>query len=890
MARRAGFRRGRLHVARFAAVHTEPQASAIERCAGSATAARGPVGRALLPLLSALAAVLAPHVAAAQTHAAAGHASLFSPSVLMLFTGIATMVAALALAFAFWRHHQTLQLGRIMESLPMPRLVVDPYGRIVVASQFWCDLLGKPEGSLDTLAEKIDGEYARERFRRLREAADRFEGGYEHFPVSLPGMSFARVSVHPVRNGRDLVIWNIQDASDRLELERVVRSEQEKLIGFIENAPIGFYSVDGEGRFLYANSTFADWLGVAEPDLANGECRLRDFLPDNLVKTCPPHSPLPDTDADGFGESRFVPRGGEPFDAYVTQTVVIDEGTGGLYTRSLVRHLSGERRIAEEMRVSEERFRRFFLDAPVGIALLDGDGHITECNRALSETSGRDCELSVGRPFADLISPSHQDAFGEWLTAAYDGLAPPAPLESSFGEDEEVAVSLYVGRAEAVDGERQNLIVHVFDLSDQRRIEAQFFQSQKMELVGQLAGGVAHDFNNLLTAMIGFCDLLLLRHTPRDQSFADIQQIKQNANRAANLVRQLLAFSRQQTLQPKVVDLTEVLSETSYLLRRLIGATIELKFYHGRDLWLTKADQGQLEQVVINLAVNARDAMPDGGTLTIRTGNVFAGDPRLRDYEGIPDGDYVLLEMQDTGTGIPPDIIEKIFEPFFTTKEVGAGTGLGLSTVYGIVKQSGGYVFVDSEPGHGARFSIYLPRYREEEEGAVAAAEEEDTDRRSRDLTGIGTVLLVEDEDAVRLFGARALRNKGYSVIEAKDGDGALELLDGEVDGTAMTTDGQKIDLLITDVVMPGIDGPTLVREIRDRFPALKVIFISGYTEDTFRQKLGEGEVVEFLSKPFTLQQLAGKVKEVMDGDGSDADSPGDTIYVFHGSDADEAA
>ena len=241
----------------------------------------------------------------------------------------------------------------------------------------------------------------------------------------------------------------------------------------------------------------------------------------------------------------------------------------------------------------------------------------------------------------------------------------------------------------------------------------------------------------------------------------------------------------------------------------------------------------------------------------------------MANYKGIPDGDYVLLEMQDTGDGIPEDVIDKIFEPFFTTKEVGAGTGLGLSTVYGIVKQTGGYVFADSVAGEGAKFSVYLPRYREEENTDAQVAEDEE-DEAARDLTGAGTVMLVEDEDAVRLFGARALRNKGYEVVEAKDGEGALEILNGAVDGMATTVDGDRIDLLITDVVMPGVDGPTLVREVRERYPELKVIFISGYTEDSFRQKLGDGVPVEFLSKPFTLQQLAGKVKEVMDGAGGD--------------------
>ena len=658
--------------------------------------------------------------------------------------------------------------------------------------------------------------------------------------------------------------------SEKYQLEREIRSEQEKLIDFVENAPIGFYSVDQEGRFSYVNPTFSEWVGKSEQELIGGDIRLHDVLARPGSQACVLHSPLPDHEGDGIGEAAFVDASGETFDAYITQTVVVDETTGDLRTRTLVRHLSAEQEFADAMRVSQERFHRFFEDAPVGIILLDSHGCITECNKVFGATIETDCDKAVGRAFAEFVKSEDRDQFQSWISSAYNAEEGPAPIEVDLGEKGEVAVSLYAAHAGSADGEELGLIVHAFDMSEQKRIEAQFFQSQKMELVGQLAGGIAHDFNNLLTAMIGFCDLLLLRHTPRDQSFADIQQIKQNANRAANLVRQLLAFSRQQTLQPKVLDMTEVLSETSYLLRRLIGAGIELKFYHGRDLWLMTADQGQFEQVVINLAGNARDAMSGNGTLTIRTSNVYAGDPRLATYKGIPDGDYVLLEMQDTGAGIPDDVIDKIFEPFFTTKEVGAGTGLGLSTVYGIVKQTGGYVFADSEPGEGAKFSVYLPRYREEENTDVQMAEAEE-DEAARDLTGAGTVMLVEDEDAVRLFGARALRNKGYAVVEAKDGEGALDILNGAVDGMATTVDGDRIDLLITDVVMPGVDGPTLVREVRERYPELKVIFISGYTEDSFRQKLGDGVPVEFLSKPFTLQQLAGKVKEVMDGTGGDA-------------------
>jgi two-component system cell cycle sensor histidine kinase/response regulator CckA len=362
---------------------------------------------------------------------------------------------------------------------------------------------------------------------------------------------------------------------------------------------------------------------------------------------------------------------------------------------------------------------------------------------------------------------------------------------------------------------------------------------------------VAHDFNNLLTAMIGFCDLLLLRHQPGDASFADIMQIRQNANRAANLVRQLLAFSRQQTLQPKVLDASEALTELSHLLRRLIGAAIELKVLHARDPWPVRVDQGQLEQVIINLAVNARDAMPQGGTLTIRTSNASRTRPERHGDEEIPAGDYVRIDVEDTGTGIPPEILGRIFEPFFSTKAVGSGTGLGLSTVYGIVRQTGGFVTVETGVGKGSIFTLLLPRWI----GPAGADGGTVEPVRRRDLTGAGTVLLVEDEDAVRLFGARALRNKGYKVVEAKTGDAALDIV---------REMGAEIDLLITDVVMPQMDGTTLIREARKLFPALKIVCISGYAEEQFRQNLEGFENVHFLPKPFSLDQLAAKAKEAL--------------------------
>ncbi|MEK7801939.1 MAG: ATP-binding protein, partial [Pseudomonadota bacterium] len=370
--------------------------------------------------------------------------------------------------------------------------------------------------------------------------------------------------------------------------------------------------------------------------------------------------------------------------------------------------------------------------------------------------------------------------------------------------------------------------------------------------VGQLAGGIAHDFNNLLTAIIGFSDLLLLRHKPGDSSFGDIQQIKQNSNRAANLVRQLLAFSRQQTLRPQVQDITDILTELSHLMRRLIGVNIELKLIHGHDLGFVKVDGGQMEQVFVNMAVNARDAMPDGGALTITTSHFTNHTPYSLHEEIMPAGEWVRVDVKDTGTGIPPEILDRIFEPFFTTKDIGKGTGLGLATVHGIIRQTGGYLGVDSTVGLGTTFSVFLPCVTDNEK--PLKIEPVQSEELERDLTGSARILLVEDEDAVRTFSTRALTNKGYEVLTAENGESGLIVFNEQV---------KPVDLLITDVMMPGVDGPTLAKEIRVKQPDLKIIFISGYTEERLKDTLGEG--IFFLPKPFTLKQLAAKVKEVLE-------------------------
>ncbi|MFZ2983204.1 MAG: ATP-binding protein, partial [Sphingobium sp.] len=340
-----------------------------------------------------------------------------------------------------------------------------------------------------------------------------------------------------------------------------------------------------------------------------------------------------------------------------------------------------------------------------------------------------------------------------------------------------------------------------------------------------------------------------------DSDYDDIQQIKSNSNRAAGLTRQLLAFSRQQTLRPQVLQLPDIVADVSNLLNRLLGEKVKLSVSHGRNLGAVRADPGQLEQVIVNLAVNARDAMPQGGVVNIQTYAVPAAKVRDMRHEVLPVSDYTALRVSDTGVGIAPDLLSKIFEPFFTTKDVGKGTGLGLSTVYGIVKQSGGFIFAESEPGQGASFVIYLPVYASV--GKTPAPEKTRSADKRSEVWGTGTILLVEDEDMVRTVAERALTRQGYTVLTASDGELGLEML------ATTTASGGHIDLLISDVVMPNMDGPTMVTQARQTHPTLPVLFMSGYAEEQLRKSIDIANV-NFLPKPFSVSQLAEAARDTL--------------------------
>jgi two-component system cell cycle sensor histidine kinase/response regulator CckA len=785
-------------------------------------------------------------------------------SAAITIVALAAVIGVAAAGAARWVHAALAGrvdiLSQALDASPDAQLIVAPDGAIAYANTAFHDLFPQTgEPALARIAAALADAESTADFDRLRSQAAAGTRAIAALPLHDSrgrAAGWFNIAVNPIAGRPGYSFWHLHDVSARHEMEAVIRDERNKLVDFIDDAPIGFYSVDGEGRFLFVNQTLAKLLGGTAAEIIGGDARLHDFL-----ALPPPAETLP---CDPFGgRSEGEPRGevilksrdGRTIHAWIGQSVV---GEGAeLRTRSVVRDLTPEREWETALRLSRERFQRFFANAPVGIALINRVGRLEEANRALAELFGARPQDLIGEPLIGFVNEEDRREIAVKLAAAVDGPAHPGPVEVRLKGARDKTSVVFLSRLDGLEGGDGALMLHFIDVTEQKNLEVQFAQSQKMQAVGQLAGGVAHDFNNLLTAMIGFCDLLLMRFRPGDPSFADIMQVKQNANRAANLVRQLLAFSRQQTLQPRILEITDVLVELSHLLRRLIGESIELKVVHGRDLGLVKVDQGQLEQVIINLAVNGRDAMAGGGSLTIRTANATQTTALRHTHEVMPAGNYVLIEVSDTGIGIPRENLARIFEPFFSTKEVGSGTGLGLSTVYGIVKQTGGFIFVDSAPGRGTTFQIYLPRHQMAE-GALAPRPEAIEPPAIRDLTGVGTVMLVEDEDPVRIFGARALRNKGYTVLEAKSGESALEAINGAA---------ERIDLLITDVVMPHMDGPDLVRHVRESHPDMKVIFISGYTEDSFRQRLDSDSEIHFLPKPFSLKQLASKVKEVISGE-----------------------
>ncbi len=760
-------------------------------------------------------------------------------------------------------------------------VVTDGEGRVLYANPAYLDLVNVSDINELRPVERVfigDAD-ASEAIYRLIKAAR--EGRRLQEEVRVAAMNgrparWLRFRIRPLGKGkRDsrLTVWSLSDITQERAGQEDHFVTVQHVIDYLDHAPAGFFSVDGKGDIVYLNATLAGWLDQDLAQVGSGGLKITDLVAGDGAALLTTLRGAPGEVKTEILDLDLRTRSGRTLPVRLHHRLAFGaDGEPGT-SRTLVINRARDDG-SDPQRAAEIRFMRFFHHTPMAIATVDKQGGVIRTNplfaRLFQGARSGDGE-SVDRSIRSIVAEHDRPALEAAIRQAAEGKGDIAPVDATLAGAAERFGRFYVTAVEEAERDQEAAIVYALETTAQRELENKVTQQQKMDLVGQLAGGIAHDFNNVLSAIMMATDFLLNAHRPTDPSFQDIMQIKQNANRAASLVRHLLAFSRKQTLRPQVLDLGEVLSDLNMLLKRLIGEKVSLEVVHGRDLWPVKADISQFEQVIVNLAVNARDAMPGGGRLTVRTSNLNANECDRYQAKGMPAADYVLIEVTDSGTGIPAAIVGKIFEPFFSTKEVGKGTGLGLSTVYGIIKQTGGFVYVelDGRQGHDVPHLPAAARGRCQRSGAGtpqrarsdfapgadAAAPEPGKAAAKIDLTGAGTILLVEDEEGLRQLNARGLASRGYTVLEAGNGVEAIEVLE--------SSDGQ-IDLVVSDVVMPEMDGPTLLRELRSRNPELKIIFVSGYAEDAFQKHLPADGQFAFLPKPFTLKQLVNAVKETM--------------------------
>ncbi|MFC3616484.1 ATP-binding protein [Lutimaribacter marinistellae] len=731
--------------------------------------------------------------------AALGSMGGFAPLVgqALIAAGASMMVVAVGLVLHEWQAKRVAKRARgflsgFIENDATPSFITDDAGGICARNSAANKrFASEPE---ETLASTLRSLFANPTAVLYRlQARARREGNAREDVVARRG--HVRMTVLLLDDGA--LLWRIEDIQ-----EKPVSSRAESL-------PLPLLTVGRSGAVLYMNEAAREFVGSRVKSLD----RLFTKLP---IKES--------------GVNQVSTASG------VRHTIVIEMAGNPARREILLVPFGGDDAPREELDLSA---------LPVPMMCLAPDGTVRDINPQAAEmlgdaAGGKNLNAmmeGLGRPVPD------------WLRETMSGTSGPrSEFLRLVRKDREVFVQVTLNRI-THDGET-GLLAVLADATELKSLEAQFVQSQKMQAVGQLAGGVAHDFNNLLTAISGHCDLLLLRHDQGDPDYGDLVQINQNANRAAALVGQLLAFSRKQTLRPEALDLRDTLADLTHLLNRLVGEKITLTLSHDPVLKQVRADKRQLEQVLMNLVVNARDAMPYGGEIRIETEVVSLTEPMMRDRATLSPGDWVTVKVIDEGTGIPADMLRKIFEPFYTTKRTGEGTGLGLSTAYGIVKQTGGFIFVDSVEGVGSEFTLYFPAASPT---VGKSAPEQALPPRSVATSGEGVILLVEDEAPVRAFASRALRLRGYTVLEAESAEQALDLLEDKE---------LEVDVFVTDVVMPGLDGPSWVRRALERRPETRVVFVSGYAEGAFREAEPEIPNSVFLPKPFSLSQLTETVQQ----------------------------
>ncbi|WP_300376769.1 response regulator [Henriciella sp.] len=664
-------------------------------------------------------------------------------------------------------------------------------------------------------------------------------------PEAVPVQYAASVAPLP----RERVLWRLR----RVGAAEATSGAYDMKALYVEDAPLGFFATRPDGTLSYANAWLRELIGL--PETARN-VRLDDIMRPEFVKLL-----ARDRKSGAPVRANIMIRTRDGVEMPI-QTMTTWTGKGAdAQGRTVVvannqAQLEGEGRFlaASASRPVRPDGDPMFDDAPFGAVRLEGNSVdsaiIMDANRALMTMAEGRC--APGTRFSDLFLVEDGDEKG-LSSKLVDAIDKPVGLK--LGGDEPKSVNVFV----TLDNMGQPSVAYIIDMTEQKELELRLAQGEKMQAIGQLAGGVAHDFNNVLTGIMLNNDDLMTRHPVGDPSYENLKSIHEFSVRAKDLVHMLLAYARQQTFKREIFDVNDFLSELSILLRQILDERIEFSNIPQRNLPYVKADKNQLETALFNLVTNARDAMLQngrtGGKLTIRTSRATGADAHRNGFSFVDDGEYLLIEIVDTGHGIPANIMDKIFQPFFTTKDVGVGTGLGLATVYGIIKQSEGYVCPVSKMGEGTNFQIYLPALKEDEipQPETTGPEEEEAEHRPVDISGRGKILLVEDEKGVRDIAVMHLISRGYEVMAAEDGEEALEILEDE-SGT--------FDLVISDVVMPGMDGPALIREAKAHLGEARVIFISGYAERDLAKKLDDDREVSFLPKPFSVRQLAERVKQ----------------------------
>ncbi|MBP3545720.1 MAG: response regulator [Alphaproteobacteria bacterium] len=676
--------------------------------------------------------------------------------------------------------------------------------------------------------------------------------------------------------------WSFRDITAEHNMEEVFQNERLYMHDFLDYLPAALYIANNEYKIEYCNYAFANKLGKTREDVTG--TYLTDYLAEN--------SPIPPQTSAWSGFVHFIGKNGNNIETCIKQDSFRYNNTIKIRAAAIT-DLPNDQMLHKQLSRAVDEISWLFDFAPIGIVFTNTNGIIQECNSAASGIFNMKNDNIINTNILDLISKNNKHSLTREMEQIVSKEKNMSSLEFVIASSEKSATvhiipmkRLFADKETIIDG----LIFYIIDATEQKKLESQYAQAQKMQALGQLAGGVAHDFNNLLTAIIGFCDLLCQRHSVGDPSYVDLNQIKNNANRAAALVKQLLAFSRKQPLQPKYIDITENFMELIYMLKRIIGENVSLKFHHGTDLGFVKVDPGQFSQVIMNLAVNAKDAMNGKGDLNITTYTKQITTPQQFGEETIKPGNFVVIDVSDTGCGIPEENLVRIFEPFFSTKQnvVGSGTGLGLAMVYGIVRQTGGFIKVSSVVNQGTTFSIHLPRFEtnpdienKEPQKAknITAADglpiinvktENNTTANQKFIFGLNVsaidrvdaknphegikILFVEDEDSVRSFAVRALKKKGYEVIGCNSAENALEQLKTNKD----------FNLLVTDMVMPGMNGVELAKIVKQQIKDIKIILASGYSEEIARNEMAVSDDIEFMAKPFSLGDLTKKIFDVL--------------------------